>query len=59
MKMPNTHLATVEREKITDYLLNTAHPHGASKARFFSGFGFSSEKWQVLAAALREHGQHN
>ena len=59
MKLPNAHLALVEQEKITDYLLNSAHRYGASKARFFAGFGFHLEAWEVLAAALREHGQHN
>lgn len=57
MKLPNAHLALVEREKIVDYLLNSAHRHGASKARFFTAFGFRVEAWETLAAALREHGQ--
>ena len=57
MKLPNAELAIVEREKIADYLLNPAHPYGASKARFFAEFGFSAGAWPVLAAALREHGQ--
>ena len=57
MKLPNAHLALVEREKIADYLLNPAHRYGASKARFFAEFGFDAEAWAVLAAALREHGQ--
>jgi hypothetical protein len=59
MKLPNAHLAVVEREKIADYLLNPAHRYGASKARFFAQFGFRLEAWQVLAAALREHGQRH
>jgi len=53
MQLPNAHLAKVERAKITDYLLNTAHRYGASKARFFAQFGFRLEAWEVLAAALR------
>ena len=56
MILPNVHLALVEREKITEYLLNPAHRHGASKARFFAQFGFELEAWEVLADALREHG---
>lgn len=47
----------VEREKIVDYLLNPTHRYGAGKARFFSGYGFSSGKWRELAAALLLHGQ--
>ena len=57
MKLPNAHLAIVEEEKILGYLLNSSHRYGASKARFFAGFGFRLGDWGVLARALREHGQ--
>lgn len=57
MKLPNAHLAVVERGKVTEYLLNPAHRYGASKARFFAEFGFRVEEWERLAAALLEHGQ--
>lgn len=56
MKLPNGHLAEVECGKIVDYLLASGHRYGASKARFFAEFGFRLESWEVLAAALREHG---
>lgn len=59
MKLPNADLALVERAKITEYLLDVEHRYGSSKARFFSEFGFEIEKWEVLADALREHGQHH
>ena len=59
MKIPNAHLAVVEREKITNYLLNPAHRYGASKAHFFAAFGFRAAQWEQLAAALREHGQRH
>jgi len=40
MKVPNAHLAQVNREKIVNYLLNPAHRYGISKARFFgAGIG--------------------
>ena len=57
MKLPNAHLLVVEREKIVDYLLNPAHRHGASKARYFAGFGVRAETWETLAEALREQGR--
>jgi hypothetical protein len=57
MKLPNALLAVVEREKVVDYLLNRAHRYGASKAEFFSQYGFLLEKWEVLAQALLKHGQ--
>ena len=51
---PNAHLALVEREKITEYLLNPEHPDNGGKAAFLITLGFDSEKWEILAAALRE-----
>lgn len=59
MKLPNAHLAVVERAKIADYLLNASHRFGASKARYFTQFGFRMESWELFAAALREHGQQH
>ena len=56
MKLPNAQLAVVEREKVADYLLELTHRYGASKARFFSSFGFDVDS---LAVALREHGQRH
>jgi len=53
MKLPNAHLAVVEREKITEYLLNVAHPDNGGKAAFFLGLGFDCIDWQTLAEALR------
>ena len=57
MKLPHADTAVVEREEIVDYLLSSTHRYGASKARFFSGFGFRVEQWERLAEALREHGR--
>lgn len=57
MKLPAANKLVVEREKIADYLLNPAHRHGASKARFFSHFGFRIAAWEQRAQALREHGR--
>jgi hypothetical protein len=57
MKLPHANQVVVERGKIADYLLNPAHRYGASKARFFTHFGFRMEAWEQLAQALREHGQ--
>lgn len=54
MKLPNAENAVVEREKITEYLLNSTHSYGASKARFFGAFGFGADEWWILAEAIRE-----
>ena len=59
MKLPRADALIVEREKITDYLLNPAHRYGASKARFFAAFGFRAEDWETFAQTLREHGQNH
>ena len=56
MKLPNAQLAFTEPEKITGYLLNTAHRYGASKARFFAEFGFGAA---ALAGALLDHGRRH
>jgi len=55
-KLPHIEALIVEREKIVDYLLNPGHRYGASKARFFIGFGFRVQEWEAFAQALREHG---
>jgi hypothetical protein len=57
MKLPSATKAIVERDKILVYLLNPEHRIGASKAQFFTKFGFSAEKWEQLAKALLVHGQ--
>lgn len=54
MKLPNAHLAIVEREKITAYLLNAAHPDNGGKAPFFYALGFTAAQWELLVAALRQ-----
>lgn len=54
MTLPNAHLAVAERSKITDYLLNAAHPDNGGKAPFFSSLGFDVQAWEVLAQAFRE-----
>ena len=55
MNLPNAINAYVERSKIVDYLLAFEHPEGSGKAEFFTRFGFTTEKRQVLADALIAH----
>ena len=59
MKLPNAHLAVLERKKIVDYLLNPAHPDNAGKAPFFYALGFSLDDWQALAVALCQLAETN
>lgn len=53
MKLRNAHLAVVERHKIVDYLLNSAHPDNGGKAQFFASLGFTVGAANVLIDALR------
>lgn len=59
MMLPNSHKAQVERAKITHYLLSEKHDKGGPKSAFFVHFGFTTEKWQTLADALRSIGASN
>jgi hypothetical protein len=52
MRLPNASEAFVEEAKLTAYLLNRDHPHGASKARAFLRFGYRLDQPEVLAADL-------
>ena len=61
MKPLRGSVAVVDRvvKLFTEYLLNTKHRFGASKARFFGEFGFDLASWETLAQALREHAQQH
>jgi hypothetical protein len=55
VKLPNYGSAEVPQTKITGYILSILHRDGRSKAVFFSGYGFSADRWEELALALRGH----
>jgi hypothetical protein len=52
--LPNGHLAVIEERKVTDYLLNEAHPDNGGKARFFQGLGFSAKDVAIFIGALHQ-----
>ena len=54
MKLPNANIALVEREKITEYLLNREHPDNGGKAGFFLALGFSHDHWELLADSFHQ-----
>jgi hypothetical protein len=58
VKLPNAEKAIVEREKLSDYLLNAAHPDNGGKAAFFEGLGFRHAEPETLATALQELVRH-
>lgn len=56
MKLPYLENAYVPEAKIVNYLLNLEHKQGGKdKAGFFMRFGFTMERWDVLAQALLAH----
>lgn len=55
MKLSNAEHAIVEERKITHYLLDPTNPNNQGKPGFFLRFGFTVEKWQLMASALRDH----
>lgn len=57
IRLPQPDALRVDREKIVDYLLNPDHKDGASKAKFFTAFGFATDAWEVMAESLRQHGR--
>jgi hypothetical protein len=59
MKLPLLNEAEVARAKIVSYLLDPNHRSGKSKARFFTGHGYTSERWEELAGALLRHAGEN
>ena len=59
MKVFDARSLIVPRGKIENYLLNSDHPLGSGKAKFFVHFGFHRENWENLAEALKNHAQLN
>ncbi len=55
MELPNIEQVVVPRVKVVDYLLSQTHRDGQHKAAFFRRFGFTPDRWQELAAALKQH----
>jgi hypothetical protein len=41
MKIPNSDRAVIERSKLTEYLLNTQHKRGGTKAKLVVEFDYS------------------
>ncbi|WP_103670754.1 DUF6883 domain-containing protein [Pseudanabaena sp. BC1403] len=53
MKIPNSDHAVIEPSKLTEYLLNSEHKRGGTKAKLLILFGYSLENWQQLEADIR------
>jgi len=53
MKIPNSDRAVIEPLKLTEYLLNSEHKRGGTKAKLLIQFGYSLENWQQLKSDIR------
>jgi hypothetical protein len=53
MKIPNADRAVIEPSKLTEYLLNSEHKRGGTKAKLLILFGYSLENWQQLESDIR------
>jgi hypothetical protein len=56
IRLPGADAAFVDLRKVSDYLLNAAHPQNGGKARFFLDHGFSADS---LVNSLADHPQRN
>ena len=52
-KLPNAHLAVIDQRKVSDYLLNPAHPDNGGKSKFFELLGYSRTDASPLIRALK------
>jgi hypothetical protein len=57
--LPDPHLLRIDDSKATEYLLNSAHPKGGAKAKFFVSVDFSRERLDEFKTALRAHAAQN
>ena len=55
MQLPNRVLSIIAQEKLTEYVLNTRHKRGGTKARLLVQFGYTVQNWRRLEADIR-HG---
>lgn len=54
-RLPDDARAIARQAKIAGYLLSPSHRDGRGKARFFAGHGFSLDRWEEFASAMRRH----
>lgn len=52
MPIPNAESAVIPPEKLSDYLLNPAHPIGGLKARWFMSLGYHPDNCDQLETDL-------
>ena len=55
MKLPNSDRAVIEPDKLINYLLNTSHKRGHTKALLLAKFGYQADNWQQLDSDIRKY----
>jgi hypothetical protein len=55
MQLPNRVLSIIAQEKLTEYVLNSRHKRGGTKARLLAQFGYTVQNWRRFEADIR-HG---
>jgi hypothetical protein len=53
MQLPNRARAVIAPEKLIDYLLNTGHKRGGTKARLLARCGYTVQNWIRLEEDIR------
>ena len=59
MKIPDLDSLVCSQTKVTQYLLSDRHPVGRTKAILFKRFGYSVERWSILAEDLKKVAREN
>ena len=55
MKLPNRERAVIASDKLIEYLLNTTHKRGGTKARLLGQFGYGPDNWRQLETDIRQY----
>ncbi len=54
MNIPNSYRSITARSKLTEYLLNTEHKRGGTKAKLLLQFDYSPNHWEQLELDIRK-----
>jgi hypothetical protein len=53
MRLPNRAQAVIAQEKLLNYVLNTNHKRGGTKARLLARFGYTVQNWRRFEGDIR------
>lgn len=55
MKLPNREHAQISSDKLTEYIPNTEHERGGTKARLLVRVGYTKDNWERLENDIRSY----